>query len=272
MRIINKKPLLLALFSAIAVIANAQKLPNVQQISLRAPISIKIDGKTTDWGDQFQAFNHSIDAFYTIANDDNNLYLIVQAKDEAVAKKIIGGGIVLSITPAKNKFEHGAGVGPLITNKGRLGISSAYMQFMEYADSKTKSKQTDSLWSIMNKELTNESKEMVVGGIKGIDNVISVYNNYGIKTALLFDRTGALNFELTIPLKYLNNATNNQPKFFYNLMIRGMSINAKVVKSKTGEAATVTDVPIGLTTRKSSDMELLMSNTDFWSEYTLAKK
>ena len=58
--------------------ANAQKLPNVQQASLRAPENVKVDGKPTEWGDKLQAYNKATDVFYTIANDYNNLYLIIQ--------------------------------------------------------------------------------------------------------------------------------------------------------------------------------------------------
>ncbi len=34
-----------------------RKLPNVQQVSLRAPANINIDGKTTEWNNRFQAYN-----------------------------------------------------------------------------------------------------------------------------------------------------------------------------------------------------------------------
>jgi hypothetical protein len=40
--------------------ANAQKLPNVQQVSLRAPANIKIDGKATEWSG-FKALNTATD-------------------------------------------------------------------------------------------------------------------------------------------------------------------------------------------------------------------
>jgi hypothetical protein len=49
-----------------ANISTAQKLPNKQQISLRAPARLKIDGIVNEWGDKLQAYNHSTQIFYAI--------------------------------------------------------------------------------------------------------------------------------------------------------------------------------------------------------------
>ena len=251
--------------------ASAQKLPAVQQISVKPPNNLKIDGKTTEWDNKFQAFNNGIDAFYTIANDNNNLYLVVKTLDEVTAKKMFGAGIVLSITPEKNKFEAGGGVGLLVTESARLAISDNYREFKEYAGKKVKNKQEDSLLAVINKDLTNGSKEITVSGIPGIDNTISVYNDLGIKSAMLFDDSGALNWELAVPLKYLKNAMNNKPNFFYNLMIKGMNSNGKKVTSRfTGETVTVSSVPRSMISG-SLDRELIMNPTDFWGEYKLTK-
>ncbi|HCN82336.1 MAG TPA: hypothetical protein DIT07_01770, partial [Sphingobacteriaceae bacterium] len=65
----------------IPVTTSAQKLPNIQEASLRAPAGIKVDGKATEWNNQFQAYNKATEIFYTISNDDDKLYLAVQATD-----------------------------------------------------------------------------------------------------------------------------------------------------------------------------------------------
>ena len=49
------KNLLFLLLVISAAMAKAQKLPNVQQNSVRAPYNIKIDGKATEW--EFRAHN-----------------------------------------------------------------------------------------------------------------------------------------------------------------------------------------------------------------------
>jgi hypothetical protein len=80
----------------VSLALHAQKLPNVQTISLRAPAGVKIDGKTKEWNNRFQCYNHATSLFYTIANDDENLYLVIKAIDRDICKKIIGGGITLT--------------------------------------------------------------------------------------------------------------------------------------------------------------------------------
>ena len=263
------------LFSFLSIVtcvsASAQKLPAIQQASIKPPANLKIDGKINEWNNKFQAFNTNVDAFYTIANDDNNLYLVVQAQDETTAKKMIGAGILLSITPGKNNLEGGDGIGTSIAESTTLAISNNYVEFKQYAGKKDKLKQADSLLALMNKDLTNGSKEIIVAGIEGVDNKISVYNDLGIKSVMLFDNTGALNWELAVPLKYLKSAMNNQRNFFYNLMVKGMRNNAKTVTSRFGGAVTVSNVPRSMVTGLSFDRELIMNPTDFWGEYKLAK-
>ena len=97
------KKLSLLLLTAISCFnADAQKLPNVQQTGLRAPAKVKIDGKTTEWGN-FTADNYATGLHYTMANDDKNLYLAIQADDANVLTKLTNHGVALSIHPRVKK-------------------------------------------------------------------------------------------------------------------------------------------------------------------------
>src|ERR1700744_4874348 len=113
--------------SAICLTANAQKLPNVQPAGIRAPADIKMDGKTTEWNNQFQAYNRATDIYYTLANDDDHLYLTVQATIPDIINKIIGGGITLTIQKSgKKNDKDGISITyPIFTKENRpsLGIS-----------------------------------------------------------------------------------------------------------------------------------------------------
>src|SRR4051812_14249152 len=102
------KALISVLFSAICLNAAAQKLPNVQQASFRAPANIKIDGKTTEWGNKLQAYNPGTEIYYTLANDDKRLYLVVQADNYTTVNNIVNGGIGLAIQKAGSKTDAGA--------------------------------------------------------------------------------------------------------------------------------------------------------------------
>src|ERR1700679_721966 len=92
-----------ALLWSICIIACAQNLPNVQKVSLRVPGNVKIDGKPTEWDNTFRAYNYNTNIFYTMANDDDNLYLVVKATDADIINKIVGGGTVLTISKTGNK-------------------------------------------------------------------------------------------------------------------------------------------------------------------------
>jgi len=87
----------------ISINVNAQKLPALQKESLYAPANIKIDGKATEWDNKFQAYNAANSIFYTLSNDDKNLYLVVFTSENEALSKIIYGGITLTVTDAANK-------------------------------------------------------------------------------------------------------------------------------------------------------------------------
>src|SRR4051812_6120351 len=78
----------------------AQKLPNVQEAALRAPATIKIDGRLNEWKDSLQAYNKATQVYYTVSNDDENLYLAVKADEPRVITKIIDVGITFMINKA----------------------------------------------------------------------------------------------------------------------------------------------------------------------------
>jgi uncharacterized protein YpmB len=84
-------------FTTLVSTVIAQKLPNIQQANIYAPAHLKIDGIANEWNNQFQAYNKTVDIYYSIANDDSNLYLIVRAKNEDIIEKISKGGITLTI-------------------------------------------------------------------------------------------------------------------------------------------------------------------------------
>src|ERR1700761_4734409 len=119
-----------------ATTASAQQLPSIQRNNLRAPATLKIDGKTDDWNKGFQAYNHATDVFYTIANDDDNLYLVVSATSPNIVNRVINGGITLGISPSGKKgnneiaitypvYERGTKPTLIINNKKDLDNPSA---------------------------------------------------------------------------------------------------------------------------------------------------
>jgi len=74
----------------------------VQAISLRAPANVKVDVRQPN-GRQLQAYNKATEVSYTIANDKDKLYLVIQSADEYIIKKMIWGRVTFSINKLAKK-------------------------------------------------------------------------------------------------------------------------------------------------------------------------
>jgi len=249
--------------------ANAQKLPTIQTVSLRAPVSIKIDGKPTEWDNKFQAYNNATNAFYTIANDDDNLYLTIQVTDIYVINKIFSSGITFIINKSGEKSDENAIsiTYPVIDRTGRPNIDLTH---------KPQGGNADSVVVANNAHVSNKVKWIRVTGIKELDTLTSVYNREGIKAAGLFDNKMAYTYELSISLKDLGLAADTPAKFAYHLEFNGASINnmngyTTGPLSKTGFPTSVHIEPGALLLTRDN-LRFMESTTDFWGEYTLAKK
>ncbi|MBW4889116.1 hypothetical protein KXQ82_05290 [Mucilaginibacter sp. HMF5004] len=244
-------------------IANAQKLPNVQTASIPAPTGIKVDGKPTEWANGLQALNHATGIYYTIANDAENLYLIVQGTDVHTVEKIISGGVTFTIknSDKKNNAQPAAITFPFILPKDRFPIVQAI---------KDKNENTPFNQDELNKQLASAEKEIDVRGIKEIqDTVISVYNDAGIIAVTRIDSKKVLTYELSIPLKYLQQNIDNASKLSYNIRLnppRTISRAGMGMVMVVGVSSIRRDSPA------DSDFQDLMNATDFSGTYVLAKK
>jgi len=247
------------LFSVIA--ATAQKLPNVQAISLRAPAGIKIDGKAIEWDNKFQAFNNSTEVFYTIANDDENLYLTVQAIIPQVINRVVGGGVTLTIQKSGKK-----------TDNNNISITYPYtdsktflifnLKLRQSIASDTSVNAADSAMVQNNKLLEQKCKWIATTGIKDLDSLTSIYNDEGIKAVGIFDKKKIYTIELSVSLKHLGLSTKDAAKFTYNIRVNGPKPTPIPVLPGNEEITAMLNASAA---RKNAP-------TDFWGEYTLAKK
>ncbi len=95
----NALILLAIILMSFSTFAIAQRLPSKQKGNVRAPTDIKIDGKAGEWDYKFQAYNIASRMFYTVSNDDENLYLTVYLNDRFASGKILQGGLTLTLPP-----------------------------------------------------------------------------------------------------------------------------------------------------------------------------
>lgn len=270
---IMKKIAFLSFFAVLGLtkLHAQEKLKTVQEGSFTAPAGVKIDGKLSDWNDKFQAFNKSVKLFYTLANDDKYLYLIAKSNDATNIAKIQAGGINLIINTADKKKDENAFnlTYPMVGRAGgrvgrRYGVDRTTL-----SDSARKEMTAEA-----HKQFIDAAKEIKVTGFKEItDTLISIYNEYGIKSAVGYDDKDAIMCEIAIPLKALGLATDQPKEFAYHIVLNGLPLpNGGGFGGGGGRGGRGG----GRGGRSSSggvniDYQDLLTPTDFWGKYTLAK-
>ncbi len=102
-RVVKAHWFLLSTIFLINVNASAQKLPNKQVENLRATFDVKSMGNAMQSENEFKAYNRATNLFYTIANDDDNLFIILRATDPMIIRKILYGNISVTFGLPKSK-------------------------------------------------------------------------------------------------------------------------------------------------------------------------
>ena len=260
--------ILLILLCVFSLTIKAQKLPNKQEKSVWAPANIKIDGKADEWEDKYQAYNNATDIFYTVSNDDQNIYLTIKIKNLLVMTKIVKGGVSFTINhTVKKKDDFPITVTYPVLKSGDANSISSLVNIKAGVHNKVTG--IDNSFESLNNAFTTKSKVLNVHGIKDIDisdDEMSIYNDKGIKAASRFDKPLAYIYELAIPLKYLALPNNGTDAFSYHIKLN----------VKDTEINFDTAVPVNLA---HADLPpppppatISIAATDFWGEYTLAKK
>jgi uncharacterized membrane protein YgcG len=286
------------LITGISLTAYGQRLANIQEGSVWAPANVKIDARLNEWGDTFQAENKTVDVFYTMANDDKNLYLVIKSTLPVINNKITAGGINFTINPAGKKKDKDAFVITFpIVNPANL--RSMVMKRVGGGPGGAPKPMDSAAIAGMRKQAISMAKEIKLIGFKDIpDSIISIYNEYGIKAAIDYDRNGSLVYEMAVPLKYLYPPGTVRKELAYNIKLNGLNISAMFPGAGNAMAVRVGDggggnvafggggggfggggfgggggdfrPPPGMPSM--SDMQNIISPTDFWGKYTLAKK
>ncbi|QKJ31679.1 hypothetical protein HQ865_18550 [Mucilaginibacter mali] len=207
------------LLPAFATAVSAQKLPSVQKEAVYAPV-IKTDGKANEWNNKFSAHNNATGLFYTLANDDENLYLLMRTDQYSSIKKAFYGGITLSIKSADKKQE--------------AKITYPLVAMTEHTEIvlplRDKEARTDSLLPIVNEWIGKAAKKIAIAGLAGItDPDISVYNDLGIKAAALIDANRDATFEIQIPLKYIRHLMAGGSSFDYVITVNGAQLKPNTI-------------------------------------------
>ncbi|HTH82560.1 MAG TPA: hypothetical protein VL490_06475 [Mucilaginibacter sp.] len=291
---------LTSLFLMAALSVSAQKLKDVQDVSLRAPSPIKIDGALTEWNDTFQAYNRATKLYYTMANDDKNIYLAFKSTDALNNNKITAGGITITINTDGKKKEKDAYTltYPIVERpkmqrpQGGPGGGAGGVRVMAFGGPgpggpMSPNGPDSAMIKAAHDRVIAASKEIKISGFKDIaDSLISIYNEYGIKAAIGYNKLGNFTYELAIPLKYFGLTVDAAKEIAYNVKVNGLQINMRM---DDGGGPGGPGGPVGGPVRDvvvmggprggggpggngMSTFQELTSPSDFWGKYTLAKK
>jgi hypothetical protein len=144
--------------------------------------------------------------------------------------------------------------------------------------------QRDSLQRAIARTQLASAKEIKVFGFKDIpDSLISIYNEYSIKTLASISDESVFMYELSIPLELLEMSADNPKEFSYNIKLNGLQINFGGFSGGGrpgggGEGATMIRVEgTGGGGGMGGGMggfnfQDLITPTDFWGKYILTKE
>lgn len=273
------------LFISLGLSGQAQKVNELQEVSIFAPHAIKIDGKNFEWKDTDFSVNKRTSLSYIISNDEKNLYLIVKSTDLANNSKIMAGGITFSINlDGKKKEEQSLTLTYPVAvpfTRGQGGGRVVRMGFPGGGAPQDK-KQRDSFMVARQKTQLAAAKEIKIKGFKNTtDTLIAIYNEYGIKAFASINNDYAYFYEVAIPLTELGISVAAAAEFAYNIKLNGLQLpnfdagGGGGGGGRGGFGGGGGNFRVGTPGgggRGSMDFQAMLSPTDFWGKYTLAKK
>lgn len=256
----------------LSAFASAQKLPNIQKEGLRAPANIKIDGKATEWNNKLQAYNHAIQARYTLSNDDHKLYLTVSSNRREIINKMIHGGVSLTINKIKRSINGAAVVTYPSFNVLDPPVMGLNAMFNIKPGTPDADREIDSLINADNSVLNSKAKFIRLSGLHDdVDTLISVYNKDGIKANCAFDNNRTFTIEISVNLKLLGLSIEDQSPFNYNIRFNETKIDyVPGVAISRNPDGTITQMVVNDAKLANSYISAL-NTTDCWGQYTLVK-
>lgn len=244
------KIITLVIFWHITITVYGQGQWPVQRASLYAPDN-KPEALFSAPVNKFKAYNKANHLYYTIANDESNLYLVVRTTDKLITQKIVRWGLAL-----------------IIDTSGRIGPHSPSVSFPVPDGDKNLNIIREKNMATNNARMADLCKLIAINGLTGIDGrTISIYNTDGIKAKSLFNDQLEYTYQLTVPLKYFSLSVKNKTWFRYTIQLNGPTEVAVPAGTRPPP-----DMPVRTDGIKNPDTDYLFSKTSFSGECTLAAK
>lgn len=204
------KPLFILLLSGLTSLCTsavyAQKEDPDADVNIWVQQPVIIDGNSAEWHEPLNNYNTATKLAFALANDQKNLYIIIESLDPATTSRMIGGGITLNINT---------------TGKKKDGMILKFLG-MQQPPLPTNHSQTDTLGGPMEDlgHAAHELKAIQVSGFKHIaDGVLAIPNQDGLEIAAAFNKQGDYICELSIPLSSLELKGNGLAAIAYNIKL-----------------------------------------------------
>ncbi len=185
-----------------------------------APGKIIIDGNINDWGDSLRYYNPDKKLNYTLANDNQNLYLAIRFNDRTEQERIMRAGLTWSVNPKGKKKDAYSLTFPVAEqNNGQMPVLPKPDEGSTSSEDHERMNRDE-----MRKARLTQLRSMKVTGFKDIDyDIITTTNSYGFKAALNFDEEGNLIYEAAIPLKFFDADDVAKNEWAFNIKVNGIS-------------------------------------------------
>lgn len=224
----NIKFIYIFLLGFISFNSFAQEVPKIVWAD-----SIHIDGNLTDWKNNTYYTFKTQDFDYSIANDDNYLYIAIRVSNNVQQLKAIYNGISIT-TNSDAKEKSGPTVVFPLPDVAALRAMNSKEDYEKVGNNREAG--------------LNLTRSISINGFPSIiDGKISLDNNYGIKVSAKIDSTdNTLNYEAAISIKQLN--INKNAPFALNLRINDIS-SSRFINRSTDLYGQYAGVRSGVATR-----------------------
>jgi hypothetical protein len=202
---------------AFATICHAQNKPILNKLQ-PPPTNIVIDGDIKEWGDSLRYYNQDKQLNYSLANDQENLYMAIRINDRSEQIRILRAGLTLSIDTRGKKKESFTMTFP-VGDQSAQGMAET-AQDLQSSNSDVKQEDRDELAQARLTKL----REIKVTGFKDIESeTMTTSNTYGFKVAIDYDKDGNLVYEAAIPLKFFHADDLTKNEWAFNFRINGIT-------------------------------------------------
>ncbi|MGM9479330.1 hypothetical protein ACS5PU_23105 [Pedobacter sp. GSP4] len=201
-----KKILLLSSLLVGAKLLSAQEIES----NIRMEKPFKADGISNEWNEPLNQYNDATKLAFALANDDKNLYIIIESLDPQTTFAVLRGGITLNINIEGKKKDGMKLTFPLME---RPPMPHAGEEHTEHTPSTLERDNPLHDETAMNKCIR-------VSGFKNIaDGELAADHQNGIETGLSIHPNKDLIYELSIPLEQLQVGLDMKKPLAYNIKI-----------------------------------------------------